>query len=70
MKKIYIITGEDEWLTNIVIEKLSVNYSVTLIKVKADRYNFYKMFKIITLLGIIDFIKILLIQFKKKNIKL
>jgi formyltetrahydrofolate hydrolase len=70
MKKVYIITGEDEWLTNIVIKKLSNTYSVTLIKVKGDSFNIYKMFKIIMLLGIISFIKILLIQLKRKKYKI
>ena len=67
MKKIYIITGNDEWLTHLIIKRLILNYSVVLVKVKTNSFNFIKTFKIIILIGILDFIKILYIQFSKKN---
>ena len=67
MKKIYIVTGDDEWLTDIVLRKLKSRYDVTLVKVKSNSFDFIKTLKIIILVGILDFIKILCIQFNKKN---
>ena len=70
MKKIFIITGADEWLTDLIIEKLSKKYSVALVKVKSNKSSFLKMLKLIILIGFIDILKITLIQIKKKKYKI
>lgn len=69
-KKIHIVTGDDEWLTNILIKKLTPLYEITLIKVKSSSFDFSKKLKLIILIGLIDFLKILFIQYKKKNYKI
>ena len=66
-KKIHIVTGDDEWLTNILIKKLTPLYEITLIKVKSSSFDFSKKLKLIILIGLIDFLKILFIQYKKKT---
>ena len=70
MKKIYIITGDDEWLTHVIIRKLNPFYKVILIKVKSNSFNLSKKLKIIILIGIVDLLKILFIQHSKKNYKI
>lgn len=70
MKKIYIITGNDEWLTHVLINRLLPLYQVVLIKVKSNSFDFLKQIKIIILIGLIDFLKILVIQYKKKDYKI
>ena len=70
MKQVYIVTGDDEWLVNIIANKLSLKYSVNLIKVKSNKNNILKMLKIIILIGLIDLLKILIIQFKRKKYKI
>lgn len=69
-KRIYLITGNDEWLTHLIIEKLSPTYSVVLIKIKSNSFNLIKILKLVVLFGFIDFIKILLIQLNKKKYKI
>ena len=69
-KRIYLITGNDEWLTNLIIQRLSPTYSVVLIKVKSNSFNLIKNLKFLFLFGFIDFIKILLIQLNKKKFKI
>ena len=69
-KRIYLITGNDEWLTNLIIQRLSPTYSVVLIKVKSNSFNLIKNLKFLFLFGFIDFIKILLIQLNKKKYKI
>ena len=61
-KKIHIVTGDDEWLTNILIKKLTPLYKITLIKVKSSSFDFSKKLKLIILIGLIDFLKILFIK--------
>ncbi len=70
MKKIYIITGNDEWLTHVLINRLLPLYQVVLIKVKSNSFDLLKQIKIIILIGLIDFLKILVIQYKKKDYKI
>lgn len=70
MQKIYILTGNDEWLTDVVINQLQHKYEVILIKVYSKSFNIFKNIKILILIGFIDFLKILLIQFKKKDYKI
>lgn len=57
-KKIYLITGNDEWLTHLIIEKLSKNYSIVFVKIKSNSFNLIKILKLVVLFGLIDFIKI------------
>ena len=70
MKEIYLITGDDEWLTNALINRLIPNYNVTLIKLKPRTFDFIKKLKIIILIGFIDFFKILNIQYRKKKYRI
>ena len=69
-KRIYLITGNDEWLTHSIIEKLSPIYSVVLIKIKSNSFDLIKNLKLVFLFGFIDFIRILLIQLNKKKYKI
>ena len=58
MKKIYIVTGKDEWLTNVVLERLTKKYTITLIKIYNEKFNLYKTIKLVILFGIINAFKI------------
>lgn len=69
-KKIYIITGKDEWLTHVIIKKLLQTYNVVLVKVDSNSLNLIKILKLAFLFGFIDFIKIFLIQLEKKRYKI
>ena len=69
-KRIYLITGYDEWLTHLIIEKLSPTYSVVLIKIKSNSFYLIRNLKLVFLFGFIDFIRILLIQLNKKKYKI
>ena len=70
MKQIYIVTGNDEWLTNVVIEKLANKYTITLVKIYNEKLNFYKSIKLAILFGIINTIKIFFKKIKNKKIKI
>ena len=70
MKQIYIVTGNDEWLTNVVIEKLANKYTITLVKIYNEKFNFYKSIKLAILFGIINTIKIFFKKIKNKKIKI
>tara|TARA_B110000977_G_scaffold201273_1_gene295097 strand:- start:3575 stop:4249 length:675 start_codon:yes stop_codon:yes gene_type:complete len=67
IKKIYILTGNDEWLTHQLIEKLQPEYRVVLIQIKSNTFKFSKFLKIFILIGLIDLLKILYISSKVKN---
>ncbi len=69
-KKVYIVTGDDEWLTDILIKKLAPIFQITLIKVKSTPFDLSKKLKLIILIGLIDFFKILFIQYKNKDYKI
>tara|TARA_B110000858_G_C17656169_1_gene405034 strand:+ start:97 stop:321 length:225 start_codon:yes stop_codon:yes gene_type:complete len=58
VKKIYIVTGKDEWLTNVVLERLTKKYTITLIKIYNEKFNLYKTIKLVILFGIINAFKI------------
>lgn len=67
VKKIYILTGNDEWLTHQLIKKLQPEYQIVLIKIKLNTFKFSKFLKIFILIGFIDLFKILYITLKVKN---
>ncbi len=69
MKKIYIITGNDEWLTYVVIKKLISKYQVILIKTGSKNFNLYKSIKLVILFGILSTFKILFKKIRNQNIK-
>ena len=70
MKQIYIVTGNDEWLTNVVIEKLINKYTITLVKIYNEKFNLYKSIKLVILFGIINTIKIFFKKIKNRKIKI
>tara|TARA_B100000902_G_scaffold363119_1_gene382022 strand:+ start:405 stop:1079 length:675 start_codon:yes stop_codon:yes gene_type:complete len=70
MKQIYIVTGTDEWLTNVVIEKLINKYTITLVKIYNEKFNLYKSIKLVILFGIINTIKIFFKKIKNRKIKI
>ena len=70
MKKIYIITGKDEWLTNVVLERLTKKYTITLIKIYNEKFNLYKTIKLVILFGIINLFKIFFKKIDNKKIKI
>lgn len=70
MKQIYIVTGNDEWLTNVVIEKLINKYTITLVKIYNEKFNLYKSIKLVILFGIINTIKIFFKKIKDRKIKI
>ena len=69
-KKIYILTGYDEWLTHVLIKRIIPLYDVTLIKVSSVSNDFLHILKLVILFGLIDFLKILFIHYKEKNYKI
>jgi len=70
VKKIYIVTGKDEWLTNVVLERLSKKYTITLIKIYNEKFNLYKTIKLVILFGIINAFKIFFKKIDNKKIKI
>ena len=70
MKKIYIITGNDEWLTYVVIKKLISKYQINLIKTGSKNFNINKTIKLVILIGIIRTFKILFKKIRNQNIKI
>ena len=70
MKKIYIVTGKDEWLTNVVLERLTKKYTITLIKIYNEKFNLYKTIKLVILFGIINAFKIFFKKIDNKKIKI
>tara|TARA_X000000368_G_C22816926_1_gene617212 strand:- start:69 stop:743 length:675 start_codon:yes stop_codon:yes gene_type:complete len=70
MKKIYIITGKDEWLTNIVIKKLINKYQIILIKINNENFNLYKSIKLVILFGAINTLNILFKKIRNQNVKI
>ena len=70
MKKIYIITGNDEWLTYVVIKKLISKYQIILIKTGGKNFNLYKSIKLVILFGILSTFKILFKKIRNQNIKI
>ena len=47
VKKIYILTGNDEWLTHQLIKKLQPEYQIVLIKIKLNTFKFSKFLKLV-----------------------
>jgi formyltetrahydrofolate hydrolase len=68
--KIYILTSNDEWLTTILINKLNKENEISLVKIKDNKTDFLKLFKFLLLFGVINMLKIYIIQKKKKNFKI
>lgn len=69
-KKIYILTGDDEWLTGVLIKKLQYRYNVFLVKVNQSRFDIIKKIKLSILVGLLDLTKILFNHYKIKKFKI